>query len=111
VRDTMQAQGVQVDYVDLYRRQLPDASVQRWQEIQQQSIDVVIITSGETLTQWINIAGQQAQKIPILVISSRLASLATQKGIKTVLTSASIKPIDIILTLYQWQNSQERVID
>jgi uroporphyrinogen-III synthase len=111
VRDTMQAQGVQVDYVDLYRRQLPDASVQRWQEIQHQSIDIVIITSGETLTQWINIAGQQAQKIPILVISSRLASLATQKGIKTVLTSASIKPIDIILTLYQWQNSQERVID
>ncbi|HQV79394.1 MAG TPA: uroporphyrinogen-III synthase [Agitococcus sp.] len=111
VRDTMQAQGVQVDYINLYRRQLPAIAHNTWQALQADSIDIVIITSGETLTQWLNIAAQQAQKIPILVISSRLADLATQKGIKTVLISASIKPTDIILTLSLWQNRQEHVID
>ena len=95
----------------MYRRQLPAIAHNTWQALQADSIDIVIITSGETLTQWLNIAAQQAQKIPILVISSRLADLATQKGIQTVLISASIKPTDIILTLSLWQNRQEHVID
>ncbi len=111
VRDTMQAQGVQVDYVDLYRRQLPVVAPLTWQILQTQNLDVVIITSGETLSQWLNIAGSRSQNIPMLVISPRLAELAAQKSIKTVLTSASIKATDIILTLYQWQNGTERVID
>ncbi|MFO1391827.1 MAG: uroporphyrinogen-III synthase [Agitococcus sp.] len=102
VRDSLQNRGINVDYVDLYRRQLPQCSVQQWQLIQQQTIDVVIISSGETLKQWQQLAGQQAQNIPILVISPRLVKLAHQQGFKTVLSSASIYPKDICNTLSQW---------
>ena len=105
VRDSLQNRGVKVDYVDLYRRQLPQHSLQQWPQIQQQTIDVVIISSGETLTQWLQLAGQQAQNIPILVISPRLVELAQQQGFKTVLSSVSIHPKDICNTLSQWRKS------
>lgn len=104
VRDNLQNQGVNVDYVNLYQRQLPQESRQQWQDIQQQ-IDVVIITSGETLAQWQQMAGEPAKNTPMLVISPRLVNLAQQQGFKNVISSASIKPDDIVTALCQWHDA------
>jgi uroporphyrinogen-III synthase len=104
-------QGIQVDYMDLYRRQLPIASTQQWHDLQSQAPHIAFISSGESLDQWLNMAGQHAQKMPVLVISPRLAILAQQKGFQTVLSSASIKTHDIIATLCQWYNTQRHGIN
>lgn len=111
VRDSLQTQGIPVDYIDLYRRQLPTASAQQWHDLQPQAPHIAFISSGESLEQWLNMAGQQAQKMPVLVISPRLAALAQQKGFQTVLSSASIKTHDIIATLCQWYNAQAHGIN
>ena len=111
VRDSLQQQGVKVDYINLYRRQLPQNSQQHWLSIQPQQPNVVILSSGETLNHWCELALEQAKTMIALVISPRLAYLATQKGIQTVLVADSMKPKDIILTLNQWRNSSRHGID
>lgn len=111
VRDSLQQQGVKVDYINLYRRQLPQNSQQHWLSIRSQQPHVVILSSGETLNHWCELALEQAKTMIALVVSPRLAHLATQKGIQTVLVADSMKPKDIILTLNQWRNSSRHGID
>ena len=52
VREHLITQGVRVDYIELYRRQLPAQTASLWQQVAMidRLPDVVILTSGETVS-------------------------------------------------------------
>lgn len=112
VRDSLQTQGVRVDYLNLYQRQLPEASANNWQTIKARGVpDAVILTSGETLTHWLALVGADAVDIVTVVISERLAVLARNAGLKTCIIAASTRADDIITALSTWRNSIKHGIE
>ena len=113
VREHLITQGVRVDYIELYRRQLPTQTASLWQQIAMMDglPDVVILTSGESLQHWLTIAGAAAKTIIPLVISPRLAILAENAGLKTCIIAKSSRANDIIDALITWRNSQKHDID
>lgn len=112
VRDWLQAKSVTVDYLDLYRRRLPDTAAPRWRDLAAAGApDAVILTSGESLGHWLALAGAQGAGIPALVISARLAALAEQQGIRTVITAEGARPEEIIAALRTWREASGHGID
>jgi uroporphyrinogen-III synthase len=113
VRDSLDGQGVGVDYVELYRRRLPPDTMIRWQQlISTQGLpDIVILTSGESLQYWLAIAGEAAMSVIPLVISPRLAVIAQKAGLKPCIIAASTRPEAIIDALLTWRNSLNHDID
>jgi uroporphyrinogen-III synthase len=113
VRDSLDGQGVGVDYVELYRRRLPPDTMIRWQQlISTQGLpDIVILTSGESLQHWLAIAGEAAMSVIPLVISPRLAVIAQKAGLKPCIIAASTRPEAIIDALLTWRNSLNHDID
>ncbi|HEX5278102.1 MAG TPA: uroporphyrinogen-III synthase [Fluviicoccus sp.] len=112
VRDWLQAKSVTVDYLDLYRRRLPDTAGPRWRDLAADGApDVVVLTSGESLGHWLELAGGQALAIPALVISERLAALAGQRGIRTVITARDTRPDEIVTALRAWRKTSGHGID
>lgn len=105
VRDNLQQQGVKVDYLDLYQRQVPINSQQLWQQ-QKNSPDLVVITSGEILQSWRQLVGEHFSKIPMVVISKRLVAMAKALGVMQVITAASTRPEDIVHAIQQWHKGQ-----
>ena len=113
VRDSLDGQGVGVDYVELYRRRLPPDTMIRWQKLicTQGLPDIVILTSGESLQYWLAIAGEAAMSVIPLVISPRLAVIAQKAGLKPCIIAASTRPEAIIDALLTWRNSLNHDID
>lgn len=106
VRDNLQKQGVRVDYLNLYQRQLPANSHHQWLLLRAQQLpDVVILTSGEALNHWLTLVGDDAAHIAAVVVSPRLAVLAQNAGLKTCIIAASTRGHDIIEAIGTWQNS------
>lgn len=102
VKENLQQQGVKVDYLDLYQRQVPSNSQQLWQQ-QTTRPDLAVISSGEILQSWQQLVGEVFKQIPVVVISMRLANLAQQLGCQQIITAHSTRPEDIITAIQDWQ--------
>lgn len=85
LRDTLVERGAEVDYAEVYRRACPLVDPQEimpyWQP---GALDVITITSNETLQNLFDMAGVEGQlqlrEIPLLVVGERQAALAQQLG-------------------------------
>ncbi len=85
LHDTLAERGAEVDYVEVYRRACPVVDPREilpyWQP---GALDVITITSNETLQNLFTMAGVEGQPqlrgIPLLVVSERQAVLAQQLG-------------------------------
>ncbi|PTQ91073.1 uroporphyrinogen-III synthase [Agitococcus lubricus] len=109
VREQLSARGVRVDYLDLYRRQLPALALQQWQSWQvQTTYQGVIITSGESWRYWLQITQGQATYIRPIIISERLGQLLQQEGCTDYLLARSTRPDDIILAIRQSEHDSPR---
>ncbi|MFV1972937.1 MAG: uroporphyrinogen-III synthase, partial [Thiohalobacterales bacterium] len=83
LHDTLAERGAEVDYVEVYRRACPVVDPREilpyWQP---GALDVITITSNETLQNLFAMAGVEGQpqlrEIPLLVVSERQAALAQQ---------------------------------
>ena len=85
LRDTLLARGAVVDYVEAYRRVCPDADPQHMHALLQPGmLDVVTVTSNESLQNLFAMAGPEGQPrlraLPLVVVSERQASLAQELG-------------------------------
>ena len=85
LRDTLVERGAEVDYVEVYRRACPLVDPQEIMPYWQPGIlDVITITSNETLQNLFDMAGVEGQprlrEIPLLVVGERQAVLAQQLG-------------------------------
>lgn len=86
---TLRVRGATVDYLELYERSLPEASrlpLQAWlQGISNHpdQLHIVAVSSGDGLRNLIRLAGDQAaqlQRVPLVVVSERLAEFAREQG-------------------------------
>ena len=83
--ETLTARGARVEYAEVYRRACPmvDAAslLPHWQP---GALDVITITSNETLQNLFNMAGATGQpllcQLPLIVVSHRQVRLAQQLG-------------------------------
>jgi uroporphyrinogen-III synthase len=85
LRDTLQARGAVVDYVEVYRRTCPDVDAQHMHALLQPgTLDVVTVTSNESLRNLFAMAGPEGQPrlraLPLVVASDRQALLAQELG-------------------------------
>lgn len=86
--DRLRERGAQVDYIELYRRVLPDypASFLR-QQIEEQALNGMVVSSGEGLQRLLELAAAdwpQLAALPLFVPSARVAELAAQAGARDV---------------------------
>ncbi|GAB6067971.1 uroporphyrinogen-III synthase [Methylothermus subterraneus] len=91
--DTLSARGARVERVELYRRASPrPETVARLQSLLDQGLDVVLISSGESMDNLQQAAGAKIDKLlalPVIVVSSRLAAKAREVGFTQVIEAAS----------------------
>jgi len=85
LHDTLLARGAVVDYVEVYRRACPEIDPQLMRSLLQPgTLDVVTVTSNETLQNLYTMAGVDGQPLlralPLVVASERQAVLARELG-------------------------------
>ena len=94
LRDTLRARGAEVDYLEVYRRCLPEADsaplLDRWRSGE---IDAVMVTSNESLRNLTTIVGTLGKPLlratPLIVPNARTAALARELGISDRLRIAA----------------------
>jgi uroporphyrinogen-III synthase len=85
LRDTLRARGAEVDYVEVYRRVCPATDSQLMRSLLQPgALDIITLTSNETLLNLFTMAGEDGQPqlrtLPLVVASERQAQLARELG-------------------------------
>ena len=85
LRDTLIERGAEVDYVEVYRRVCPDVDPGSLLHLWQPGVlDVITVTSNETLQNLFDMAGAEGQAalcaIPLVVVSQRQVALAEKLG-------------------------------
>jgi uroporphyrinogen-III synthase len=85
LHDALRARGAAVDYVEVYRRACPEIDPQLMRALLQPgALDVVTVTSNETLENLFAMAGADGQPLlralPLVVVSERQALLAQELG-------------------------------
>jgi len=107
--DILRQRGAQIDYIELYERQLVPCSgsirqemITRWQ---QQGIKGVIITSGEILAHLCRMVPSTAyswsRQLILIVPSQRIADQAGHQGFNRILVADGASDQTLIATLLQ----------
>lgn len=100
--ETLRARGAKINYLEVYRRQLPTVSA----ELQQQacSADWLTATSANGVTNLLSLLSTNCPKIlqkPLLVVSERIKAFAIEKGFKQVHVSLDASDGAIIQRLIE----------
>lgn len=105
--ETLRARGAQVDYADLYRRVRPQTSPGELSRVLDAGIDILTITSGETLDNLLAMAVEEQRDItslPLVVMSERLRVLARERGFTdTVIIATEASDEGIVEAIRQWR--------
>lgn len=100
---TLTKRGAQVDELALYQRSCPEYSSEEIDNaLKTFSADYFVCLSGETLQNLITLSNQVAFDLAhgtFIVPSHRVANIAYQRGFKSVLIPANLKPIDLIKSI------------
>ncbi|HCH24152.1 MAG TPA: hypothetical protein DE179_07635 [Oceanospirillaceae bacterium] len=108
---TLEAQGIKVDYAQCYSRQAPVLAARDIEKVQAFQPQIVVLQSGETL---LNFEASFAEQIDrsgattrLLLPSARVLLLAQQLGYQQCLLSQGASDQAICHTLSQYEVSQE----
>ena len=108
---TLEARGANITYAPVYRRVKPEIKHDLLQQaLADNTLHIIIITSGEAMRNLIEIAGEQYQEalhnVQLVVINSRLADLTKESGFnKPALISDTASDEAIINAIQHWKNS------
>ncbi|TWI57512.1 uroporphyrinogen-III synthase [Pseudomonas duriflava] len=105
--ETLRTQGVKVDYLELYRRVLPDYPQNALTErITAERLNAVMVSSGQSFTHLHAMAGPHwpvVSKLPLFVPSARVAELARVAGAQRVITCQGASTAAVLAALEQHQ--------
>jgi uroporphyrinogen-III synthase len=95
--NTLRSRGANVEYLEVYKRIIPDIdSSEVFKLLEQNKLDVITITSGEALQNLLIMLGAENHKlmsaIPLVVVSDRIRRAAADMGFKRITVTDS--PID-----------------
>jgi len=100
--------GANVSYANLYRRSIPVGAAQQLATIRHEAkVDIVVLTSGEGITNLLSLADESSRSwlcsVIWLVIHPRLQDLARQAGCRNeIIISNGAGDDDIMHCLIQW---------
>lgn len=100
LRKTLVSRGAHVDELTLYQRSCPEYSqAEIVNALKTFHADYLVTLSGETLENLISLSERvniDLSQLTFIVPSYRVANIAYQRGFKSVLIPANLKPIDLI---------------
>jgi uroporphyrinogen-III synthase len=107
--NALRERGADTAYAEVYRRTRPTADASVWIDLWQRGeINVAVVTSGEALTHLMELLGESgaefADRTPLVVIGSRIAELARERGWRRAVAAeqASDQGIaDAVIRLYR----------
>lgn len=101
--DALRERGAEVDYLEVYRRVMPQADNSALLErLRENRLDAITITSGEALRNLMEMLGGQAcllLPVPLVVISRRIGQMAETMGFKRIVVSDGPADTSILQTL------------
>jgi len=106
--DALADRGANVSYANVYRRGIPAGAKQQLDAIQQaEKVDVVVLTSGEGISNLLSLAGETSRVwlcgMTWLVIHPRLLDIARQAGCNNdIIVSDGPGDADIMQCLRHW---------
>jgi uroporphyrinogen-III synthase len=103
LRQTLEARGAQVEYVEVYRRRIPQRNpanlIRNWDSL----VDAVTVTSGQILDNLFTLLGEEGapllQRTPLVVPGRRVAELAAARGCERVIVARSALDADMLAAL------------
>ncbi|MEQ6340706.1 MAG: uroporphyrinogen-III synthase [Gammaproteobacteria bacterium] len=106
--DTLRERGAHVEYAEVYRRGKPAAD---FSSVMDAGIDVIIVTSNESLRNLWEIAGETGREwllyIPLVVISKRTADLAGELGfVCQPLIASEASDAGLVTAIKDWCNNE-----
>lgn len=109
--DTLRSRGGEVDYIEVYRRTAIDYAREELLKLTEvNSINVLSITSSESLKQLLAILGDNKAELsllPLLVPSSRLAEEARTCGFSSVINAMGADELSFIAALESLADKSE----
>lgn len=92
--DTLRQRGAEVDYLEVYERHLVSyPGAEFYAELQEHRINVLTVSSGESLAQLVAILGDNKAEmtlVPLLVPSGRVAQQAMDYGFRRVIDTGGV---------------------
>ena len=109
---TLRERGARVDYCEVYRRQLPDASAQDFAKlVAGHDPDIVIFTSAEGIKNCFQLVSEeqarQLRELPWLLISDRMRETAEKLGHNAeVIIAHSASDQGLLEALLSWRKNK-----
>ena len=103
LRETLEQRGASVDYIEAYRRQVPQRNpgnlIANWEQM----VEVVSVSSAQILDNLFGMLGPQGADLlrttPLVVVSTRIAEHAAELGCEIIHVSDSALDADVLATL------------
>nr|WP_298110453.1 uroporphyrinogen-III synthase [uncultured Pseudomonas sp.] len=103
--ESLRAQGVQVDYLELYRRQLPHYPAGALPaRVRAERLNGLAVSSGQGLTHLLQLAGSEwptLARLPLFVPSPRVAELAREAGAENVVDCHGASAAALLAALHR----------
>ena len=98
---TLRSRGANVEYLDVYKRTIPNIdSSQLCLLLAQNKLDVITVTSGEALKNLLIILKEkhhhQLFEVPLVVVSNRIRQIAADMGFKRIAVASCPSDVAII---------------
>lgn len=103
LKQTLEQRGATVDYCEVYRCRIPQRNAGNLIRNWSQMVEVVTVSSGQILDNLFTLLGEAGapllQETPLLVVSTRIAEHAAERGCKIIYVADSATDRDVVLSL------------
>ncbi len=103
IRETLEERGAKVEYIEVYRRQIPNRNPANLIANWEQMVEAVTITSGQILENLFTLlgegGGEALRKTPLVVVSERIAEQAAAHGCQVIYLADSAMDKDVVASL------------
>ncbi len=110
--DTLRDRGAEVDYVEVYRRELPQRNPANLIAGWEQMIAVVTVTSTAILDNLFTLLGPAGgplvRQTPLIVVSERTAEHAAERGCESIYIADSAADADVLIELCRMREESDR---
>ena len=109
LKQTLQARGAEVNYIECYQRMLPDDDPAPLnQMIENNELDAISVTSSDALRNLLQLTRDELQprlkNLPLFVVSPRMSEVANELGFTRVHTSKRATDEEILAALVHWRH-------
>lgn len=108
LKQSLQTRGARVDYIECYRRMLPDADPAALNDmIRNRELDAISVTSSDALRNLLVLVNDDlhgaARQLPLFVVSPRMAEVARELGFADIITSKRATDEAIVEAMLAWR--------